>query len=551
MATATASSSARDHFHHLTTGQDSATFDPLSLSHIMDMLQCSGTTAFDMDIFLSSSTESTTTTATTEHPISPPITTTTTSFPLDSTTPDEGFLTLLGVPAPPATAPPSLIAPQELDRRREATQARTWFDANRPVEESFRLGLPKRKPTNDPAPTNKRRRTVDATPVDTEATQTTAAPFDFDPAAFFYGLGLSVPVDDAAAPLLSSTPVPVPETPAPKPEAPPAPKRRPGRPKGSLNKPKRGSDTPSRVAAAASHLPSPALASGDRIDDAPPPAAPAAAPATPPSPAPSTSPTLQDDAPAAPAAAPTSLAAHLSSFPHTAPTQDLIHDLRSISAHLHLAPEPSPATPTAADDDRPAYRHLLADARTRLGRWHQARLLWSLASLRPTLLHARACHASPADRAIRELCLRAQVADVAGMLPLTPSPSLVWRGVGGGGVLHVSSDFTELTGWDAPSLEGKLVTDVLDAASVVEYWEAFAELVRGGAPRGVKRPVGGGEGNSGATMGVVDETGMRGRVTVVARDGRVVPCAVWMTVKRDVWGEVGVVVGQFLPVGRW
>ncbi|KAJ3124761.1 Transcriptional regulator of nonfermentable carbon utilization, partial [Irineochytrium annulatum] len=212
---------------------------------------------------------------------------------------------------------------------------------------------------------------------------------------------------------------------------------------------------------------------------------------------------------ASPASKPAALATHSSITSNTEP-----------SSHLPLARRVAIEAPTT---DAPAYARLLSSARTRLGKWDQARLLFALATLRPALLASQA-RRSPADEVLAELTLRRSVADVERTCrEALGTPCCVWRGCGGGEIVWAGEEFAELCGWASDALAGEegkkgmLITDVMDAAGMVEYWEGFAGICTGAGGRG------------GVTGGDV----LTGRCTLVRPDGLPVPCAYWMTVKRD------------------
>ncbi|KAJ3100909.1 Transcriptional regulator of nonfermentable carbon utilization [Phlyctochytrium planicorne] len=257
---------------------------------------------------------------------------------------------------------------------------------------------------------------------------------------------------------------------------------------------------------------------------------------------------------------------------------DLLTTVRSISASSSFITNDAvdqQNLDTTTGDDRWAYRHLLDDARARLGRWEQARLLWSLASLRPTLLHQWSQSSSPSDRILNELFLRRKMSDLAEMVRCSGTPTACWRGDEGGEVVLAGREFLELVGCESEEKSsgvvgctsgkrrGRLVTDFMDAASVVEYWEAFASLCKGGQPRGVRTPLEAAssssnkkkldddESESGGAYTLVDDNAITGRCTLIKKDGSPVPCAFFMTVHRGVMGDRAVVVGQFLPIGRW
>ncbi|KAJ3094760.1 Transcriptional regulator of nonfermentable carbon utilization [Phlyctochytrium planicorne] len=237
-------------------------------------------------------------------------------------------------------------------------------------------------------------------------------------------------------------------------------------------------------------------------------------------------------------------------------TASLLDMARSIST---LITPPTAETVPETHDDRWAYRHLLADARARLGRWEQARLLWSLASLRPILLSQWSQTSStPSDKILKELFLRRKIADLKSMIDVSGTPSACWRGEDGGELLLLGAEFLTMLGYDSGDLmdeasgRAKLITDVMDPCSVVEYWEAFSSLCKGNAPRGVRTPLPGGKkDDEGLSSTIVEESGIKGRCTLIKKDGGPVPCAFFLTVQRDVVGGRGVVVGQFLPIGRW
>ncbi|KAI8849668.1 hypothetical protein BC829DRAFT_390902 [Chytridium lagenaria] len=151
---------------------------------------------------------------------------------------------------------------------------------------------------------------------------------------------------------------------------------------------------------------------------------------------------------------------------------------------------------------------------------------------------------SESDHVVKEYMIRKSVQDVTRLMEYSGTPWCVWRGEQGGEILAAGAGFDTLV--PTPLTSTTLITDLWDAESVVEYWEAFTSLCTGEMKTEVEVKKG-----TCVSRARVEGDGIRGRCVFVKEDGGEVPCAFWMSVRRDAWGGVGVVVGQFLPIGRW
>lgn len=149
------------------------------------------------------------------------------------------------------------------------------------------------------------------------------------------------------------------------------------------------------------------------------------------------------------------------------------------------------------------------------------RVCRALASFRPSsIAHLRTL--STDDLALMERSLQRSLLELQRVLPLTGASHCVWRRTGE--ILHATREFCVLTGWTAPALLQSAIFDILDERGVVEYWEAYANLVID-----------------------VGENHFRLTAGVARPDGQIVPGALWVTVKKDTFDVPTIILGCFLP----
>lgn len=128
------------------------------------------------------------------------------------------------------------------------------------------------------------------------------------------------------------------------------------------------------------------------------------------------------------------------------------------------------------------------------------------------------------DLTFMEVCFQRTLLEYEKFVGYSGTPTVVWRRTGQ--IEMVGKEFCLLTGWSRDALLGKqtFIVELMDDASVVEYFEQFSQHAFGD------------------TSSVVTTATLK---TPTA--GSTVACAFCFTVKRDVFDIPMMIVGNFLP----
>ncbi|KAL7411303.1 hypothetical protein BDY24DRAFT_396325 [Mrakia frigida] len=189
------------------------------------------------------------------------------------------------------------------------------------------------------------------------------------------------------------------------------------------------------------------------------------------------------------------------------------------------------------------YTRLLEFATERFGQLDTLRLVRSLAEFRPKMLTMSATQ-TPESLAFKEEAFQRSLNDLTTiLLPLTGTPTAVWRRTGE--LVAVGQEFSILTEWPlsellyvpkekkdvartggGPAWQGKHIWEVLQQKSTVEYFEEFGKRAFDG------------------TMG----GGFKAHATLMTPQGRAVSCCASFTVRRDLFDLPSLIIGQFLPL---
>lgn len=174
----------------------------------------------------------------------------------------------------------------------------------------------------------------------------------------------------------------------------------------------------------------------------------------------------------------------------------------------------------------PGYHALIAYLRSRFPKQMLVKMAESMAAYRPSFI---ACtNALKEDDLIfMEQCFQRTLLTYDNFIKLSGTPTIVWRRTGE--IAYVGDEFCVLTGWPKAELitqKKRLIVELLDDKSVVEYFELFLKIAFGDF--------------LGATM--TECTLLTSKPDVKIRTS-----CIW-TLKRDVFGIPMMIIGNFLPI---
>ena len=124
-----------------------------------------------------------------------------------------------------------------------------------------------------------------------------------------------------------------------------------------------------------------------------------------------------------------------------------------------------------------------------------------------------------------EQCFQRALLEYQKFISFSGTPTLVWRRTGQ--LAAVGKEFCQLSGWSEQRLIGQqtFIVELLDDNSVLEYFELFSRIAFGDS--------------RGATMA---------DCTLLTPTGAKIKTSSIWTLKRDVFGNPMMIVGNFLPI---
>ncbi|KAM0789494.1 hypothetical protein ACM66B_000313 [Microbotryomycetes sp. NB124-2] len=170
-----------------------------------------------------------------------------------------------------------------------------------------------------------------------------------------------------------------------------------------------------------------------------------------------------------------------------------------------------------------SYHYLIKHLKSRFEKNDILRIIRALATFRPSLI-ALQMPLSEEDEIFVERTFQRTLVELNKLISFSGTPTVVWRRTGE--ICLVGTEFCLLTGWKRDELLGKkYIFELLDTASVVDLYEAFAKHAFEST-------------SSSVTMQCV----------VLGPTGRPVPCAFCFSIRRDLFSCPSLVVGSFLPI---
>ncbi|KAK4054217.1 Transcriptional regulator of nonfermentable carbon utilization [Microbotryomycetes sp. JL201] len=170
-----------------------------------------------------------------------------------------------------------------------------------------------------------------------------------------------------------------------------------------------------------------------------------------------------------------------------------------------------------------SYHYLIKHLKSRFEKNDILRIIRALATIRPSLI-ALQMPLSEEDEVFVERTFQRTLVELNKLISFSGTPTVVWRRTGE--ICLVGTEFCLLTGWKREDLLGKkYIFELLDTASVVDLYEAFAKHAFEST-------------SSSVTMQCV----------VLGPTGRPVPCAFCFSIRRDLFSCPSLVVGSFLPI---
>lgn len=170
-----------------------------------------------------------------------------------------------------------------------------------------------------------------------------------------------------------------------------------------------------------------------------------------------------------------------------------------------------------------SYHRILESLQRRLSGEGMGRVCQAFARFRPSLIaHLRTL--SEADLALMERLFQRTIRELQTILPLTGAPHVIWRRTGE--VAWTSAEFSLLTGWSPSTLADgrRTIFEIWGERAIVNYWEQYALCVL-----------------------EKSQTAFRVLGSLLRPDGRALPGAWWVTVRKDIFDIPLTVVGCFLP----
>lgn len=174
----------------------------------------------------------------------------------------------------------------------------------------------------------------------------------------------------------------------------------------------------------------------------------------------------------------------------------------------------------------PGYHSLIAYLRKRFNKEMLVKMAETMASYRPSFI---ACTNSlkEHDLIFMEQCFQRTLLTYDSIIRVSGTPTIVWRRTGE--IAYVGNEFCALTGWSKEELlnvDKKLIVELLDDKSVLEYFQLFLRIAFGDF--------------FGATMTECTLLAKKHNTKIKTR------CS--FTLKRDVFGIPMMIIGNFLPV---
>ena len=193
------------------------------------------------------------------------------------------------------------------------------------------------------------------------------------------------------------------------------------------------------------------------------------------------------------------------------------------------------------------YHLLNAYLRNRFDKTDLVRIARAIVGYRPSFI-ALTKTLREEDLTFMEVCFQRTLLEYEKFVGYSGTPTVVWRRTGQ--IELVGKEFCLLTGWSREALLGKqtFIVELMDDASVVEYFEQFSQHAFGDTSsvvtsatlrlgHGSSKAVGGGGGDEKKQKKRDDDGDDQGTVN----------CAFCFTIKRDVFDIPMMIVGNFLP----
>ncbi|ORY43427.1 hypothetical protein BCR33DRAFT_679951 [Rhizoclosmatium globosum] len=179
-------------------------------------------------------------------------------------------------------------------------------------------------------------------------------------------------------------------------------------------------------------------------------------------------------------------------------------------------------------DYREGYHFLVKYIAEHMEKQDIMRICGSLAKFRPSFM-AVIMNLSDEDLVFMEKCFQRTLIEYEKLITYSGTPTVVWRR--SGEISLVGKEFCLLTDWPHETLlpttsqQSTYIYQLMDAKSVIEYWERFATAAFD---------------NKNCSWMV--------RSVLVSPTGRNIPCSVCFTIKRDIFDVPLAVIGNFLPL---
>jgi PAS domain-containing protein len=172
----------------------------------------------------------------------------------------------------------------------------------------------------------------------------------------------------------------------------------------------------------------------------------------------------------------------------------------------------------------PGYHGLISYLKGRFNKQQLVQMTKYMAEYRPSFI---ACTNSlkEEDLVFMEQCFQRALLEYQKFISFSGTPTLVWRRTGQ--LAAVGKEFCQLSGWSEQRLIGQqtFIVELLDDNSVLEYFELFSRIAFGDS--------------RGATMA---------DCTLLTPTGAKIKTSSIWTLKRDVFGNPMMIVGNFLPI---
>ncbi|KAJ3029644.1 UNVERIFIED_CONTAM: Peptidyl-prolyl cis-trans isomerase cyp10 [Siphonaria sp. JEL0065] len=180
-------------------------------------------------------------------------------------------------------------------------------------------------------------------------------------------------------------------------------------------------------------------------------------------------------------------------------------------------------------DYREGYHYLVKYIAERMEKQDIMRICGSLAKFRPSFM-AVIMNLSEEDLVFMEKCFQRTLIEYEKLITYSGTPTVVWRR--SGEISLVGKEFCLLTDWPHETLipsptsnqQSTYIYQLMDAKSVIEYWERFA------------------------TAAFDKNCSWMVKCVLVSPTGRNIPCSVCFTIKRDIFDVPLAVIGNFLPL---